>query len=81
MEAKVISFSFIDTEKLKAPLPKEIGIKDSIVHCIPLSEITSFTLSNMITEEELKIIYKEGFILDNIENDYYNFVRKTRRLK
>lgn len=81
MEAKVIGFSFIDTEKLKASLPKEIGVKDSIVHCISLSEITSFTLSNMITEEELKIIYKEGFILDNIENDYYNFVRKTRRLK
>ena len=81
MEAKVISFSFIDAEKLKANLPKGVGIEDSIVHCIPLSDITSFTLSNMITEEELKIIYKEGFILDNIENDYYNFVRKTRRLK
>lgn len=81
MDAKVIGFSFIDAEKLKANLPKGVGIEDNIVHCIPLSDITSFTLSNMITEEELKIIYKEGFILDNIENDYYNFVRKTRRLK
>lgn len=57
----------------------ENDIVDNIVKAIPLSEIDSFTLKIMPDEKWLKIIYKEGFILEDIVMDnYYKFTRYNK---
>lgn len=50
-------------------------MEDNIVKCVPLSDIDSFSMSD-ISIENLKLLYKEGFILTEIENNIYSFERK-----
>ena len=49
-------------------------MEDNIVRIFPLSDIDSFSASK-ISIEELKIIYKEGFILTEIQDNMYFFVK------
>ena len=47
-------------------------MEDNIVKCVPLSDIDSFSMSD-ISIENLKLLYKEGFILTEIENNIYSY--------
>ena len=49
-------------------------MEDNIIRIVPLSNINSFSTSK-ISIEELKIIYKEGFILTKIQDNIYSFVK------
>ena len=53
--------------------------KGDIVRAVPLSEIEEFTYKGYPSEEDLKVLYKNGFILIKIiDNDEYYFVDKCK---
>lgn len=90
LEMKTDKFkSNIGNPKLTIDFSKEVDISQyevleefkrnnpNIVRCIPLDEINSFSLTVKPTEEEYKILNKNGFVIngtDEYGNDFY--VRK-----
>ena len=52
--------------------------KGDIVRAIPLSEIKDFVYEGFPSEEDLKVIYDNNFILIKIINDEYYFANKCR---
>lgn len=68
----IVRFSFLDADKIRTNEDPQ----EWCVRCLPLSEIKSFTLKRPLEDDELKIIYNEGFILNNIEDNYYTFIKK-----
>ncbi len=54
--------------------------KDNIVRAVPLSEIEEFVYKGYPSEEELKVLYENGFILIRIKNDEYYFMDKCKLL-
>ena len=52
--------------------------KGDIVRAVPLSEIEDFVYKGFPSEEDLKVIYDNNFILIKIINDEYYFANKCR---
>lgn len=51
--------------------------KGDIVRAVPLSEIGEFAYRGFPSEEDLKILYNNNFILIKIVDDKYYFVNKS----
>lgn len=52
--------------------------KGDIVRAVPLSEIDDFIYKGFPSEEDLKVIYNNNFVLIKIINDEYYFANKCR---
>lgn len=54
--------------------------ENNIVRCIPLQDVDSFTMTEMPSVHDLIIIYKEGFILEDIKeyNNLFIFTKYTK---
>lgn len=52
--------------------------KSNIVKVVPLSEIEEFVYKGFPSEEDLKAIYDNNFVLIKIINDEYYFANKCR---
>ena len=52
--------------------------KGNIVRAVPLSEIEEFTYKGYPSEEDLKVLYENNFILIKITDDEYYFVNKYK---
>ena len=52
--------------------------KGNIVRAVPLSEIEEFVYKGFPSEEDLKMLYENGFILIRIKNDEYYFINKYK---
>ena len=52
--------------------------KGDIVRAIPLSEIEEFIYKGYPSEEDLKLLYENGFILIKIIDDEYYFIDKCK---
>ena len=48
--------------------------KGDIVRAVPLSEIEELVYEGLPSEETLKILYENGFILTKIKNNEYYFI-------
>lgn len=51
--------------------------KGDIVRAVPLSEIEEFTCKGFPSEENLKMLYDNNFILIKIIDDEYYFINKS----
>jgi hypothetical protein len=54
--------------------------KGDIIRAVPLSEIEEFIYKGFPSEEDLKMLYENGFILIRIKNDEYYFMDKCKLL-
>ena len=52
--------------------------KGNIVRAVPLSEIEELVYNGYPSEEDLKILYENNFILIKITDDEYYFVNKYK---
>ena len=52
--------------------------KGNIVRVVPLSEIKEFVYYGYPSEEDLKMLYENGFILIRIKDNRYYFIDKNR---
>ena len=52
--------------------------KGDIVRAVPLSEIEEFTYKGYPSEEDLKVLYENNFILIKITDNEYYFVNKYK---
>lgn len=54
--------------------------KDNIVRVVPLTEIEEFVHKGLPSEENLKILYDNSFVLIKIINDEYYFANRNTLL-
>lgn len=54
--------------------------KDNIVRAVPLTEIEEFVHKGLPSEEKLKILYDNNFVLIKIINDEYYFANRNTLL-
>jgi len=52
--------------------------KGDIVKAVPLNEIDDFIYKGFPSEEDLKVIYNNNFVLIKIINDEYYFANKCK---
>ena len=72
--------------QLELDLSKELNVEQhnlieefkknnpNVVKCIPLDEINSFSLTEELPNNQLEILYENGFVLNGIDkygNDFY----------
>ena len=74
---KIIGYCSISADKIRADIENKRPFENNIVRCIPLQDINSFTMTEMPSTDDLIIIYKEGFILEDIKgnNNLFIFTR------
>ena len=77
---KIIGYCSISADKIKADIENKRPFENNIVRCIPLQDINSFTMTEMPSTDDLIIIYKEGFILEDIKgnNNLFVFTKYTQ---
>ena len=77
---KIIGYCSISADKIKADKENKRPFENNIVRCIPLQDINSFTMTEMPSTDDLIIIYKEGFILEDINgnNNLFVFTKYTQ---
>ena len=77
---KIIGYYSISADKIKADIENKRPFENNIVRCIPLRDINSFTMTEMPSISDLIIIYKEGFILEDIKgnNNLFIFTKYTQ---
>ena len=70
----------MSTDKIKADIENKRPFEDNIIRCIPLRDVNSFTMTEMPSISDLIIIYKEGFILEDIKgnNNLFIFTKYTQ---
>ena len=77
---KIIGYCSISVDKIRADKENKRPFENNIVRCIPLQDINSFTMTEMPSTDDLIIIYKEGFILEDIKgnNNLFVFTKYTQ---
>lgn len=77
---KIIGYCSISADKIRADIENKRPFENNIVRCIPLQDINSFTMTEMPSIDDLIIIYKEGFILEDIKgnNNLFVFTKYTQ---
>ena len=77
---KIIGYCSISADKIRADIENKRPFENNIIRCIPLRDVTSFTMTEMPSIDDLIIIYKEGFILENIKgnNNLFIFTKYTK---
>ena len=71
---KIVGYCSISADKIRADKENKRPFENNIVRCIPLQDINSFTMTEMPSTDDLIIIYKEGFILEDIKGNNNLFV-------
>ena len=77
---KIVGYCSISADKIRADVENKRPFENNIVRCIPLQDINSFTMAEMPSTDDLIIIYKEGFILEDIKgnNNLFVFTKYTQ---
>lgn len=80
MNNKIVGYCSISIDKIKANIESEKSFENNIVKCIPLRDVNSFTMTEMPSINDLIVIYKEGFILEDIKgnNNLFIFTKYTQ---
>ena len=71
---KIVGYCSISADKIRADKENKRPFENNIVRCIPLQDINSFTMTEMPSTDDLIIIYKEGFILEDIKGNDNLFI-------
>ena len=77
---KIVGYCSISADKIRADVENKRPFENNIVRCIPLQDINSFTMAEIPSTDDLIIIYKEGFILEDIKgnNNLFVFTKYTQ---
>lgn len=77
---KIVGYCSISADKIRADKENKRPFENNIVRCIPLQDINSFTMTEMPSTDDLIIIYKEDFILEDIKgnNNLFVFTKYTQ---
>ena len=77
---KIIGYYSISADKIRADIENKRPFENNIIKCIPLRDVNSFTMTEMPSISDLIIIYKEGFILEDIKgnNNLFIFTKYTQ---
>ena len=77
---KIVGYCSISADKIRTDKENKRPFENNIVRCIPLQDINSFTMTEMPSTDDLIIIYKEGFILEDIKgnNNLFVFTKYTQ---
>ena len=77
---KIVGYCSISADKIRADKENKRPFENNIIRCIPLQDINSFTMTEMPSTDDLIIIYKEGFILEDIKgnNNLFVFTKYTQ---
>ena len=77
---KIIGYCSISADKIRADIENKRPFENNIIRCIPLRDVNSFTMTAMPSIDDLIIIYKEGFILEDIKgnNNLFIFTKYTQ---
>lgn len=80
MKDKIIGYCSISADKIRADIENKRPFKNSIIRCISLRDINSFTMTEKPSINDLIVIYKEGFILEDIKenNNLFIFTKYTQ---
>ena len=75
---KIIGYCSISADKIRTDIENRIPFENNIIKCIPLRDVNSFTMTEMPSISDLIVIYKEGFILEDIKgNNLFIFTKVT----
>ena len=75
---KIIGYCSISADKIRTDIENRIPFENNIIKCIPLRDVNSFTMTEMPSISVLIVIYKEGFILEDIKgNNLFIFTKVT----
>ncbi len=77
---KIIGYCSISADEIRADIENKRPFENNIIRCIPLRDVNSFMMTEMPSIDDLIIIYKEGFILENIKgnNNLFIFTKYTK---
>ena len=77
---KIIGYYSISADKIRADIENKRPFENNIIRCIPLRDVNSFTMTEMPNINDLIVIYKEGFILEDIKgnNNLFIFTKYTQ---
>ena len=77
---KIIGYCLISADKISTDIENKRSFENNIIRCIPLRDVNSFTMTEMPSISDLIIIYKEGFILEEIKenNNLFIFTKYTQ---
>ena len=80
MKNKIIGYCSISADKIRADIENKKPFENNIIRCIPLRDINSFTMTEKPSINDLIVIYKEGFILEDIKenNNLFIFTKYTQ---
>ena len=80
MKDKIIGYCSISADKIRADIENKRPFENSIIRCISLLDINSFTMTEKPSINDLIVIYKEGFILEDIKenNNLFIFTKYTQ---
>lgn len=75
---KIIGYCSISADEIRADIENK-RLEYNIIRCIPLRDVNSFTMTEMPSISDLIVIYKEGFILEDIKgNNLFIFTKYTQ---
>ena len=77
---KIIGYCSIPADKIRVDIANKRSFENNIIRCIPLRDVNSFTMTEMPNVSDLIIIYKEGFIWEDIKgnNNLFIFTKYTQ---
>ena len=77
---KIIGYCLISADKISTDIENKRSFENNIIRCIPLRDVNSFTMTEMPSISDLIVIYKEGFILEEIKenNNLFIFTKYTQ---
>lgn len=80
MKDKIIGYCSISADKIRTDIENKRLFENSIIRCISLRDINSFTMTEKPSINDLIVIYKEGFILEDIKenNNLFIFTKYTQ---
>ena len=80
MKDKNIGYCSISADKIRADIENKRPFENNIIRCISLRDINSFTMTEKPSINDLIVIYKEGFILEDIKenNNLFIFTKYTQ---
>lgn len=80
MKDKIIGYCSISADKIRADIENKRPFENNIIRCISLRDINSFTMTENPSINDLIVIYKEGFILEDIKenNNLFIFTKYTQ---
>lgn len=80
MKDKIIGYCSISADKIRADIENKRPFENNIIRCISLRDINSFTMTEKPSINDLIVIYKEGFILEDIKenNNLFIFTKYTQ---